>query len=441
MDNKIIQQIAEESRTYVKAKIVPIFKQEPLLYVQPRDYEFRVKFPGKHEVHRSVLIPQVINQLNDNKKISIYAHIPQCEYRCNFCTYAVTLSGDADEDAYRLLKERDALHKLIPLNIAKTSSLYFGGGTPTTLSSDGISNLVRGFVSQLQITSETEITMEGSPDTINEEKLYAAKEAGVTRFSVGVQTFNEEILNICNRKHTTKEAENAIELLSKAGFQEFNVDLMRGLPNQTLEGFIDDLLHAVNYNPTTIHVYRMRVMRKSELHSVFENSLEQLVLPTVEEVCAMQYAANKILTDKGYQQHHTASWSKTQTKVFEDRWQQQIPLIALGWRAYSLFQFGEWHNSKQLGTWRSQVDSGEVPIETAWKYNPLEQELRHLLFQLKMSSGVKVQYIESLNKPYISKFKRLVDLGIVKNQDGSFTLKDEGVIVGEEAIKYLSLEH
>ena len=182
-------------------------------------------------------------------------------------------------------------------------------------------------------------------------------------------------------------------------------------------------------------------MRKGELQTVFERGLEQLSLPSVEDVWAMQYAANKLLTDNGYQRHHTASWSKTKAQYYEDRWRQQIPLIALGWRAYSLFQFGEWHNSGQLGTWRSKVDTGEVPIETAWRFSQTEQELRHLLFRLKMSDGIEEDYILSLNEPHISKFKRLIDLGIVKKKGKSFVFTPEGVIVGEEAIRYLSLEH
>lgn len=441
MLDKKIKTMAGGAREYVAQVVNPLFQQEPLLHVPTKDYEFRVKFPGKHEVQPMELVKDVADKIRPDERISIYAHIPQCRYRCNFCTYAVTIGGNADEDAQRLLKELNGLQRLLPIDKAKISSLYFGGGTPTTLTPRGIYDLVHGFIERLQITPETEVTMEGSPDTITEERVDKAKKAGVTRFSVGVQTFDERILNACNRQHTAKQAEEAIKLLAKFNFREWNVDLMRGLPYQTLESFANDLLRIIDYDPTTINVYRMRVMRKNELRSAFERDVESLGLSSIEDICAMQYVADSLLIERGYRRQHTASWSKTTSKVFEDRWQQQIPLIALGWRAYSLFQFGEWHNNGQLGTWRSHIDNSEAAIEKAWKYEPNESELRRVLFQLKTSQGFKKSDKDLTDKNCQQRLRRLEDLGIIERRGDSFIFTDRGFIIGEEAIRYLSLAH
>ena len=414
MEYKRIGAIAGEARQYVAKVVNPLFQQE--------------------------LERKIIGELPEDERISVYAHIPQCMYRCNFCTYAVTLSGNVDEDAQRLLKELNGLQRLLLIDRAKISSLYFGGGTPTTLTPRGIYDLVHGFIERLQITPETEVTMEGSPDTITEERIDKAKKTGVTRFSVGVQTFDERILNACNRQHTAKQAEEAIKLLAKSNFREWNVDLMRGLPYQTLEGFANDLLRVIDYDPTTINVYRMRTMRKNELHSVFERDVEQLGLSSIEDICAMQYVADSLLAERGYRRQHTASWSKTTSKVFEDRWQEQIPLIALGWRAYSLFQFGEWHNSKQVGTWRSHIDNGETTIEKAWKYETNESKLRRVLFQLKTSQGFKKSDKDLTDKNCQQRLRILEELGIIERRGDSFVFTDRGFMIGEEAIRYLSFK-
>lgn len=439
MVSPAVSTLAQEAREYIAEEITPLFSEEPQLAVPTKQYEFRVKFPGKQEVPNLELMEKVAEQIKKDK-LSLYAHIPRCNYRCNFCTYAVTVSGNPNEDADRLLREKETLEKILRFDNVAISSLYFGGGTPTTITSEAISRLVGGFVNSLPLTLNAEITMEGSPETITKEKIEAAQKAGVNRFSVGVQTFDEKILNECNRQHTATQAEKAIQLLCESGFPKVNVDLMRGLPHQTVEGFINDLLHVIDYQPETIHVYRMRVQRTGELHTIFEHNLEKLALPSLKEICAMQYLAHKVLTENGYQREHTASWTKIGTTMYKDRWQQQIPLLAFGWKAYSLFQFGEWHNCEQLGEWRARVDKKETAIEKAWKYDEQEKALRQVLFRLKMASGVPEQQIESLSELPYSRFMRVYGLGIVENRDNSFVFSDKGIIIGEEAIKYLSLE-
>ena len=438
MDSKI-ETIAREARDYVDRVIIPIYRQEPLLHVPTIDYDFRVRFPGKHEVPAAELLKEAVAIMEPGSGVSLYAHIPQCSYRCNFCTYAVTLGGNEEEDAGRLIKELDDLSVALPLYKANVSSLYFGGGTPTTLSPEEIYKLVRGFADRLPITPETEVSMEGSPDTITREKITAAHNAGVTRFSVGVQTFDEAALEACNRGHSSKQAEDAVKLLTGSDFQEVNVDLMRGLPYQTLELFVDDLLRIIEYRPETLHVYRMRVRRKNQLQSKFEHNVDRLKLPSTEETCAMQYAADRLLAEYGYKRQHTAGWSMTSPKVFSDRWQQQIPLISFGWRAYSLFQFGEWHNSDQLGSWRSQVDQGKPAIKKAWKYDPNEAILRRMLFQLKTMEGFRNH--QNLPEEYRGKLGKLEELGVIESRGDSFVLTDAGFMIGEEAIRYLSVEY
>lgn len=126
--------------------------------------------------------------------------------------------------------------------------------------------------------------------------------------------------------------------------------------------------------------------------------------------------------------------------MYKDRWQQQLPLLAFGWRAYSLFQFGEWHNCGELSEWRRRTDGKEIAIEKAWKYNEHEKNLRQVLFRLKMVSGVPEQQIQSLDEQPYSRFQRLCDLGVLEKKDNSFVFSPPGIIIGEEAIKYLSLE-
>ncbi len=443
MPNSEITSLANEARRFVESELEPIFAKEPRLFVEAPQYEFRVKFIGKQVADPKAVIEELERRWQTIPEISLYAHIPRCKYRCNFCTYAVTITGNPDEDAARLLKEKNLLQGTIPIQEKPVSSLYFGGGTPTMLSSQAIFDLVNGFASELPTNKKTEVTMEGSPDTITKEKVDSAKKAGVNRFSVGVQTFNQKILDACNRGHTAEQAEQAIRLLCESGFREVNVDLMRGLPSQTLEGFIGDLLKVIRYNPETVHVYRMRLMRQDELKSIFGIRQNELELPSVKDIAAMQYAAKKLLEENGYSREHTGAWSKVKPKVFEDRWDKQIPLIAFGWRAYSLFPFGEWHNPEQLSRWRSLVDEGKIPIEKAWQFGQEERELRWLLFKLKTSGVSPKEFEKEFGKPFsqasqFSTIQKLQEIGVLHQTEKSLKLSKNGAIVGEEAIRLLS---
>src|SRR3989339_1059748 len=165
------------------------------------------------------------------------------------------------------------------------------GETPTTLSAKGIGRLVKGIREHYQIPRGVYANMECSPDTITPEKVAAAHEAGITRLSMGVQTFNNEILERCERGHTGELAEKACKTLLQQNFQDLNVDLMRGLPGQTPEIFADDIEKFIETKIPSLHLYRLRLPPK---HPLLRS--EPYTRNYVRDVLAMQIIADRSLS-------------------------------------------------------------------------------------------------------------------------------------------------
>lgn len=442
-----VNSLLREAREYVSNKVKSVFAVEPQLAVSAENYDFLVRFFGRNEIDRSLLINETIARLA-SANISLYAHIPQCVYRCKFCTFGVTLDSNAGADAHRLLVEADNFRGVVDITSKPVTSLYFGGGTPTVLPPESIRDLVGGYRRRFNVGTDTEVTMEGSPDTISPEKVVAAREAGVTRFSVGVQTFDEAILANCDRRHTATQADESVVLLCESGFREVNVDLMRGLPGQTLEGFAQDLLRVIEIGPHSIYIYRMRLQRAYELPSRFLKNAQRPEFPALEDVIAMQFVADRLLREHGYHRRHTAHWSKKSdsTRYSVDRWQRQEVLFAFGWMAYSFSPIGEYYNVQQLGRWRQLVDSGLPTYEKACRYTPDEEELRWVMFTLKTLDLSPAQFSLHFGKPLSesvvwSKLQQLVELRILEEENGSLTFSDQGFLIAEEAIRFLSLGH
>ena len=213
----------------------------------------------------------------------IYIHIPFCKQKCFYCDFAST-AKKVDETLYEqyinaLCQEITMYQALFPDIYIDT--IYFGGGTPSILPPDLIIRALNTVKANFTLNSDIEITLEANPGTVDEQKLQYLYQNGINRLSFGVQAVQDDLLQKIGRIHTIKEAEMAIEMAQKIGFKNISMDLMYGLPGQTLEMLKEAVSWAVNKNMQHISIYGLQI----EENTVFGRLYDQgkLILPSEDE--------------------------------------------------------------------------------------------------------------------------------------------------------------
>lgn len=212
---------------------------------------------------------KLLKEIGKNS-VSIYIGIPFCPTRCLYCSFVSTdirVSGKyMDEFVEKLLLEIDKTSEIIKKMGAYAENIYIGGGTPTTLSADHLSKIFNRLKENFDFNKIKEFTLEaGRPDTITYEKLCAAKEGGVNRISINPQTMNDATLKKVGRLHTSDMVRECFDIARETGFENINMDLIAGLPDETVEMFKYSLDEVIKLNPENITVHSMCVKRAANL--------------------------------------------------------------------------------------------------------------------------------------------------------------------------------
>ncbi len=241
--------------------------------------------------------------------LSLYIHIPWCVQKCPYCdfnSHAVKQGIPEAEYIAHLLADLDQDLALVPDRALH--SIFIGGGTPSTFSAEGIAAILDGVRARITSEPNLEVTMEANPGTIEASRFAGYVAAGVTRFSIGVQSFQAAQLQALGRIHNPAQARRAAELatqLRQQGLNSFNLDLMHGLPGQTLADALADLQQAIELNPPHLSWYQLTI----EPNTAFAS--RPPVLPEDEALWDIQEHGHALLTAAGYQQYETSAYSKT----------------------------------------------------------------------------------------------------------------------------------
>lgn len=237
--------------------------------------------------------------------LSLYIHIPWCVQKCPYCDFnSHALKGDVPHDEYvsHLLRDLDNDAPMAQGREIKT--IFIGGGTPSLLSSEAMQNLLDGVRAHLPLAADAEITMEANPGAVEADRFIGYQRAGVNRISIGVQSFSEEKLKRLGRIHDSGEAKRAANLASGLGLRSFNLDLMHGLPDQSLEEALDDLRQAIELNPPHLSWYQLTI----EPNTLFASRPPKL--PDDDALWDIFEQGDKLLTAAGYQQYETSAYAK-----------------------------------------------------------------------------------------------------------------------------------
>lgn len=237
--------------------------------------------------------------------LSLYIHIPWCIEKCPYCDFnSHKLRGEIPEHEYLTALIDDLKQDLQFVQGREIFSIFIGGGTPSLLSASGIKWLLENVKQHIPFRKEIEITLEANPGAIENQKIADFKSAGINRFSFGVQSFQQSKLTKLGRIHGVEEAKSAAATALKIGMKTFNLDLMHGLPDQSLADAMSDLTTAMALRPTHLSWYQLTIEPNTQYFS------HPPTLPTDDTLWEIQEQGVKLLAEHGYQQYEISGYSQ-----------------------------------------------------------------------------------------------------------------------------------
>lgn len=286
--------------------IRPVKKVIELMRRDMSREEIYLELGNKYEISPKKLdiaYKTAVNQLPildriDKKAVSLYVSIPFCPTRCSYCSF-VSHSMDSavklmPEYVAALCRELEIIAKMVKETDTKIDTVYFGGGTPTSVSADDLRKIMETVAANFDLDKIREYSVEaGRPDTITEEKLRVIKELGANRISVNPQTLNDDVLRVIGRRHTGNDAIRAFELARNTGFDNINTDLIAGLPTESPESFKNTLDTMLKLDPESITVHTLTLKRAANLFEKadenIENPAEEMVDHSIQRLISSGY--------------------------------------------------------------------------------------------------------------------------------------------------------
>ncbi|MFK8047334.1 MAG: radical SAM family heme chaperone HemW [Halioglobus sp.] len=236
--------------------------------------------------------------------LSLYIHYPWCEKKCPYCDFNSHENAERPEGAYIEALLDDLDYDLHHIQGRRVETLFIGGGTPSLMTAENLSLLMKGIANRLDLCPSLEATMEANPGSAESEKFAAFYSAGINRLSLGIQSFEDLHLQKLGRIHSSDQAHRAIELVKQAGFRNFNLDLMHGLPGQSVDNACKDIMTAVSHQPTHLSWYQLTVEPNTVFHS------KPPLLPVENTLADIQHEGEKLLLNAGFKQYEVSAYNQ-----------------------------------------------------------------------------------------------------------------------------------
>jgi oxygen-independent coproporphyrinogen-3 oxidase len=350
---------------------------------------------------------KLIDSKIDTIPTAAYIHIPFCRRRCYYCDFPISVVGYG---AVSTMVEEyiTAVIKDIQLTAPTDrplQTIFFGGGTPSLLSPQQLSPILKAIAARFGIAKNAEISMEIDPGTFNRDRLLGYLETGLNRFSLGVQTFDAELLKVCGRSHTITDVMQAIEIIKELNIDNFSLDLISGLPHQTLKHCQTSLEQAIAIAPKHLSCYDLVLEPVTAFGKQYQPG--EKPLPDDEDTAEMYRLTQKTLTAAGYEHYEVSNYALAGYQCRHNRvyWKNQ-PYYGFGMGAASYVsgqRFSRPRTRREYYDWLENDAIVNAPITSATDYL-----LETLMLGLRLADGIDltrfdrhtVEKIKSCLKPY-----------------------------------------
>jgi oxygen-independent coproporphyrinogen III oxidase len=337
-----------------------------------------------------------------------YIHIPFCVKKCIYCDF---FSVPYDESSMKIYI--DALCKELSLKKRLSGLLktvYFGGGTPTLLSADCFRQLFRCMKDNYCFSPEIEITVEANPGTIDAAKIETLLSLGVNRLSVGVQSFNDRELATLGRIHSSDEAVRSIESIKKAGLKNFSIDLMYGIPGQTMESWRKSLTKAVELSPSHISAYELTPEENTPLYPLIES--RKIAMLNEELILEMYNYAIDYFASSGYSHYEISNFAMPGFQCAHNlNYWDRGDYIGAGAGAHSFISAVRSINTADINEYSAELDDDHIPEIQAMKITPDDALKECIFLGLRKTQGISLLKMPDMGCGQLSAKERLSDAG------------------------------
>lgn len=362
------------------------------------------------------------------KSLGIYIHIPFCKSKCAYCDfYSFAPCGDIIDRYVAALCDhiKRLSEKAVEYSV---DSIFIGGGTPTVLGGKRIAQISRVLHESFSVSDDVEFTVESNPGAVDFSDLSAMREAGVNRISFGLQSVHSNELAALSRIHTFDDFLKAYGDARAAGIDNINVDLMYGIPEQTIDSFESTLRVVAELLPEHISLYGLKI----EEGTPFDRMKDSLVLPDEDEEYGMYSAAIEFLRTHGYSHYEISNYARDGKRSRHNlKYWGAEEYIGIGAAAYSYFDKKRYSYYSDAEKYISNIENGIEPIDECEEISEKESLAEYIMLRLRLSDGIELdEFKRRFSADFdISRVKRYVDAGKMKLSDGKLAFTDEGMYV------------
>lgn len=369
---------------------------------------------------------------------SVYIHIPFCTNKCYYCDFNSYVTSNQQliwDYLYALEKEmKETVEKVRP---ESAETIFVGGGTPTFLSNEQmeyfLQSVGRAFPS---LADNCEFTMEANPGTTNLDKLKIMKNGGVNRLSYGVQSFDDELLKKIGRIHDTKQVLQSIDDARKAGFSNISIDLIFGLPGQTMPILQETLDRAFALGLQHFSAYSLKVEENTLFHILYEKN--QLILPPEEEEAAMYALVREEMEDHGYRQYEISNFAQPgyQSRHNKTYWKND-EYYGLGAGAHGYIKRMRHVNAGPVQQYIQLVEEKGLPRVEEFSVSKREAMEEFMIMGLRLMEGVSRRefyrrYQEDISQVFGKQLETLEKQGLLFMEEDRIRLSEKGIPLGNE---------
>ena len=365
--------------------------------------------------------------------VGLYVHIPFCKSKCRYCDFCSSVQSEEIHERYAecLVQQIRSYKRDEPISVG---TVFVGGGTPSVLSCALMEKIFSAIGDTFLILPGSEITVEANPNTLTRELLECYKRCGVNRISIGIQSIHENELKILGRTHSFADAKNAADLIREAGFVNFNVDLMYGIPEQTKGSFRETLAAVIDMKPTHISCYGLILEEGTPLY----NERDKLVFPTEDAECEMYYLARDMLSANGYEHYEISNYAKDGFYSFHNlRYWHDEEYIGVGLSAHSYFGGKRFYSPASL----SEYFEG-CGVKYISEDDDPDRSFEYVMMRLRLREGFSLsEYEELFGESFTvgreAEIERFRSGGFLTVAGGRIALTDKGMYVSNYILSSL----
>ncbi len=377
------------------------------------------------------------------KKTGLYIHIPFCRQKCLYCDFPSFAGLEDQKESYIQALQKEIKMKAESCKEYRIQTIFFGGGTPTVLPANVLSNLLQTIFHAYDVAEDAEITIEANPGTLDFQMCQILHDAGFNRLSMGIQAWQDALLQRLGRIHTKTQFLENYQNARKAGFDNINLDLMFALPMQTLEDWKETLTEMIALQPEHISSYSLIIEEGTPFYDYYEKGVYQQTAEDLDR--EMYHMAVQMLQSAGYHQYEISNFAQ---KGKESRHNQIYWLdesyMGFGLGAHSYWQGERFHNPYALEVYIQAMEDGMMCKEDLEILSLQEQYAEFMFMGLRMTAGVKKdrffrRFGKQVDDIYASQIKKLIQEGLLVEEEGALRLTSFGLDVSNQVfIEFLS---